>query len=70
MGQLIRFPGWTTLSIPVEGVLEGARTCTEVLVLGWEADGTFYAAASVPDAATLLWWLEQFKHKLLAGDYG
>jgi hypothetical protein len=40
-----------------------------VLVLGEDADGRFYAAASVADGQQLLWWLETFRHKLLAGDY-
>jgi hypothetical protein len=69
MAEILVFPGWTSLPLPVERVLEAATACTRVLVLGDAADGSFYAAASVGDGQTLLWWLETFKHKLLSGDY-
>lgn len=69
MAEIIVFPGWTSLPIPAARVLEAASACTNVLVLGEDADGRFYAAASVGDGQTLLWWLECFKHKLLRGDY-
>jgi hypothetical protein len=69
MAEIIVFPGWTRLPLPVERVLEGATACTSVLVLGEDADGRFYAAASVGDGHTLLWWIETFRHKLLSGDY-
>lgn len=69
MAEIIVFPGWTSLPIPAERVLEAASACTNVLVLGEDADGRFYAASSVADGQTLLWWLETFKYKLLRGDY-
>lgn len=69
MAQIIPFPGGTILPIPVEGVLEAAKQCEAVLVLGVDAEGAFYAAASISDGHTLLWWLEQFRHKLMHGDY-
>jgi hypothetical protein len=69
MGDLLHFPGGTTLPLPVARVLEAAHGCTEVLVLGWDAEGQLYAASTTGDGGTLLWWLELFKHKLLAGDY-
>lgn len=60
----------TTQGIPAARVLEAASVCTEVLVLGWDAQGDFYAASTTSDGGTLLWWLEQFRHKLLSGAYG
>lgn len=69
MAEIIVFPGWTSLPIPAERVLEAARVCTSVLVLGEDADGRFYTASSVADGHTLLWWLETCKYKLLRGDY-
>jgi hypothetical protein len=69
MGEVLLFSGATTLPLPVERVLDAARGCTAVLVLGEAADGTVYAAASTGDGGTLLWWIETFKHKLLSGDY-
>lgn len=69
MGDILVFPGGTTLPLPVERVLSGALACRDLLVLGVTPTGEFYAAASVADGYQLLWWLECFKHKLLSGDY-
>ena len=69
MADILRFPGWTRLPLPVDAVLDAARGCTAVLVLGEAADGTFYAAASMADGAELLWLVETLKYKLLSGDY-
>jgi hypothetical protein len=67
--NVIFWPKATPLPIPVARVLDGAAECQDVLILGTDADGEFYAAASLSDKATLLYWLEQFRHKLLSGDY-
>lgn len=69
MAQVIAFHGWTKLPIPVERVLDGAKACESVLVLGWDAEGELYAAGSQGDARELLWLIEMFKQKLLQGDY-
>ena len=69
MAQIIPFSGWTKLPIPVETVLDAAKNCAAVLVLGWDEAGEFYAAASMAERGELLWLVELFKHKLLAGDY-
>jgi hypothetical protein len=70
MGKVITLSGPTTLDIPVERVLDSAKvSCTRVFILGEEADGTPYYAASFGDTRELLWWLETFKAKLLAGDF-
>lgn len=60
----------TDEDIPVARVLDAARQCASVLVLGEHVDGTFYCASSTGDGATLVWWMECFKHRLLSGDYG
>ena len=59
----------TAEDIPVSRVLHGALDCTDVLVLGWAEDGTFYAGSSTSDNAALLLLVETFKHALLSGDY-
>lgn len=64
------WPHPTRLPVSVSRVLDAAQTCQAVLILGTDVEGDLYAAASLSDKATLLYWLEQFKHKLLAGDYG
>jgi hypothetical protein len=61
---------WTTAPIPVSRVLDGAQACEDVLVLGFLPDGELYCAATTSDGGTLLWWLETFKHRLLAGEFG
>jgi hypothetical protein len=59
----------TDQDIPVPRVLDAAKDCTGVLVLGCAPDGTLYASASTGDTALLLYWLEQFKFALLSGEY-
>lgn len=59
----------TDQSLPVARVLDAARHCRAVLILGEAADGTFYCAASEADVAVLLWWCERFKYALLSGEY-
>lgn len=69
MAQIIPFTGGTTLPLPVARVLDSAKGCDAVLVLGWDAAGELYAASSSADGGELLLWVETFKHKLLSGDY-
>lgn len=69
MAEVTYLHEYTTLPVPVAQVLDGARDCTEVLVLGQATDGSFYAAASTNDVALMVWYLERFKHALLAGEY-
>ena len=47
MGDVINFDGITTQDIPVDDVLENAKVCDEVLVIGWKGDD-FYCAMSNP----------------------
>lgn len=68
MGEVVVLGGLTTLPIPVERVLDGAKKCTHVLVLGYDENGDFYAAASQTTGNLEL--AAKFQHKLLAGDYG
>ena len=69
MAEVTYLHPYTRLPVPVHKVLDGARDCTEVLVLGTAADASFYAAASTNDVALVVWWLERFKHALLSGEY-
>lgn len=54
--------------MPVNRVLAGARAAglTDVVVLGYDADGDIYAGAS-HGAADTLWLIEQVKRWLLDG---
>ena len=58
----------TTLDIPAETVLDAAsrRQLVDVMVLGYEADGTEYLASSTGDLGTILVLLERAKAKALA----
>lgn len=66
-GDIVAFPGITTLDIPAERVLQRAidEPITDVVVLGWDKDGDFYFASSKADGGDVLWLLEIAKGKLL-----
>ncbi|MDD1627777.1 MAG: hypothetical protein LUQ26_09945 [Methylococcaceae bacterium] len=71
MSNVIPIGGYTRLDIDPEGVIEGAKDkLTSVLVLGYEEDGSLYAAASTADTGHLLLLMERFKFSILNGDYG
>lgn len=59
----------TTLPIPVSRVLLGAleKDLDMVVVLGYEQDGTPYAASSTGDGREILWAVASFQHDLLNG---
>lgn len=68
--NVLLFPGPTTLDIPPDRVLEGAVGCLDdVILIGKHKDGSLYFASSSGDVAETLWVLEQFKARLLAGDF-
>lgn len=72
MGEVVLLGGWTKLPIPVDRVLDGAKQheLETVLVLGWDKNGKFYAAASEADSQASTYMAQRFIHKTHAGDYG
>lgn len=59
-------PGVTRLSIDPDKVLsEAIGKCRQVLVIGWEDDGSFYFASSEASGPSVLWDLEFAKKRLL-----
>lgn len=64
------FTGITKLDLPIDLVLDKAKDALEggegVVVLGYDADGDEYFAASYADGPNVLWLLERLKKKLLA----
>lgn len=60
-------PVVTTLSIPVERVLSEALKADirKVWVIGEDADGMLYFAASESDGGEALWWMEKAKRALM-----
>jgi hypothetical protein len=69
--EIINFPGLTKADLPVDSILDGARSAEldVVLVLGRDADGNLYAAGSTGDRATNVLLCREFEHKLLSGKY-
>lgn len=58
--------GETRLSLDPDKVLtEAVGKCTQVIVIGWEPDGSFYFASSEADGPSVLWDLEFAKKRLL-----
>jgi riboflavin synthase len=68
MGDVVIMPGLTTLPLPVERVLDGAKGCDYVLVLGWK-DGAVHAATSEGDMEAAVFLATKFIYKVHAGDY-
>ena len=62
--------GFTTRRVPVKRVCKAAENLREVLVLGIDSNGELYAACSSGAPELPVWMAEQFKAKLLGGDYG
>jgi hypothetical protein len=69
--QIIRWSGITRHDIPVERILEaaGGAGLRVAVVIGYDAEGDEYFAASVADDADVVWLLERAKHKLITGDF-
>ena len=67
MGNVVAFNGITSLNLNPDRVLQGALEAglTEVVIIGFDADGEEYFATSLADGGDLLWHLERTKLKLL-----
>lgn len=64
--KIITFDGITRLDIPVDRVLDAAKDQLEgVVIIGFKADGEFYAASTYADGGTVIWLLESCKKMLL-----
>lgn len=67
MADILEFDGVTTLDIPPSRILAKAAGAglTDVVVIGWNADGKLYFASSGADAAEVNWLLDNAKHELI-----
>lgn len=71
MGKLLPFSAPTQGRVAVEKVTTAAaQVCEDVLILGFDAEGELYCAASTGDKPTVVYLMELFKARLLAGEYG
>ena len=59
--NVTEFPGITRLDIPPERILEraGEKTFTEIVIIGYTADGDEFFASSKADAANVAWLLQR-----------
>lgn len=67
MAEIIVFPGETSLDLPLSRILDGAAAAEiePALVLGYDAGGSFYMAATTCDTGRLLILLERAKALLM-----
>lgn len=67
MGKVVEFCGVTRLDIPPERVLRAALDAgmKSVVVVGFDADGNDYFAASMADAGEAHWHLARGQHALM-----
>lgn len=65
-GNVVSIGGITKLDLPVDRVLEAAKTSLEgVVLLGYDKEGKLYFASSYADGGDVLWLLEQCKLSLM-----
>ena len=63
-------PLMTFDDVPVENVCDVAKKALrDVLILGVDHDGQFYAASSTGDARLYIAWIEEFMHKMSHDEY-
>ena len=65
MGDVIDFDGGTRGDIPVESVLDAAKSLQMVCVMGITADGQEYFASSSGDYKENYWLAGRFKEILM-----
>lgn len=65
--NVVLFPGFTTLPIAPERILDQAskQRFSRVIVIGFTEEGEEYVAASDPDGGAFLWDVERAKLRLL-----
>lgn len=68
VGEVVPYTGVTTLNVDADLVVKDALVSglTDVVVLGYDADGDEYFASSMADGGDVLWLLERLKAQLLA----
>ena len=66
MSNVIPLGNITRLDLPVDTILESAKTQLEgAILIGYDNDGELYFASTYADGGTVLWLLEQAKMALM-----
>lgn len=65
MSNIINFTGHTVKDIPVEDVLEGAKSLISCIVIGEDTDGNLCVASSKGNLAEIIYLLELAKKYML-----
>ncbi len=65
--NVVIFDAYTRLDLPPSRVLAGALEAglSDVIIIGRDADGDGYYAASMVDGGDMLWLVEKFKMRIL-----
>ena len=69
MGNVVILPCMTNLPLPIERVLDGGKDARFVLLLAFDKDGQFTAAASEADLQKCADMAQRFLTKLYRGDF-
>ena len=68
--KILEWRGLTKLPTPPDQVLDGAKgKLDEVLILGWQEDGELWASSSQSNLDRALFLIEQFRFRMMRGDY-
>lgn len=66
MGEVVKFPGITKLDLDPDLVLRDALgKLDQVVIIGFNKDGSEFFASSQADGGEVLWHLERAKHRLM-----
>lgn len=65
--NVVKFTGLTRLNLDPGSVLDEAASAglTQVVILGFDADGGEYIASSIADGGDVLWHLARAQHRLM-----
>ena len=71
MGKIIPIGGITKLDLPADRILEAAKGRLEgVVLIGFDKEGSVYAASSYADGGDVMWLLEMCKQKMMGSITG
>ncbi len=71
MADIVELETITTLDLPHEKVLDGAKGIVTggVVVIGWDSNDEIYMASSINSTGEMLLLLEKFKFSLIASNH-